>query len=206
MLSRFAAILMTFGLAPLVAQSQGAILVDGSGPWRDDRWALPVTEFRDLLSDAGYPVTTVSPVDLPSVLGPVSTNSPSALLAVPSLESLPATALNAIAMHLNFGANLMASGGEPFPDPLYLTPDGNWLDSAAYQAALGTAPPQAFGAPPHFGTLSPSSEQVTNSAGFRVPIPSPTRRLTAPFPAMHSEVIAVAGGSEIVDVAAPVRP
>jgi len=171
MLSRFAALLMTFGLAPLIAQSPGAILVDGPGPWRDDRWALAVTEFSGLLSDSGYLVTTVSPVDLPSVLGPISTNSPGALLAVPSLESLPATALNAIVMHLNFGANLMASGGEPFRDPLYLTPDGNWLDAAAYQAALGTAPPQAFGAPPHFGTLSPSSEQFTNSAGLRVPIP-----------------------------------
>jgi hypothetical protein len=38
------------------------------------------------------------------------------------------------------GGGLMASGGLPFNDALYLTPAGQWLDFAAYQQAVGSSP------------------------------------------------------------------
>ncbi len=110
-------------------------------------------------------MTTLSPTDLTSAAA-----SPNALLAVPSLESIPFGACQAVYAQLSAGGGIMASGGEPFRDPLYLTPGGQWLDSAAYQAALGTPPPQG---PFHIQpveTLSPSYKQYTNSAGLRVPI------------------------------------
>jgi hypothetical protein len=146
-------------------QTQQAVLLDGPGPWRDANWAFTVGQFNSLLSDAGYSVTTMSPADLkPGVV------SPNVLLAVPSLESIPFDACQAAIGQLNAIDTLMASGGEPFRDPLYLTPDGQWLDSAAYQAALGTAPPQGTLPVPVFETLSPSYKQYTNGAGRRVPI------------------------------------
>src|ERR1035438_5967657 len=40
-------------------------LADGSGPWRTAQWAFAVSQFSGLLTDAGYSVKTVSPVDLP---------------------------------------------------------------------------------------------------------------------------------------------
>src|ERR1039458_10217711 len=100
-------VLGLFG-TPLLAQQPRAILADGSGPWRDARWAFTVSQFSGLLTDAGYSVTTVSPVDLPSALG-----SPDILLVIPSLESLPFDAFTAIAAHVGTGGGLMASGGEP---------------------------------------------------------------------------------------------
>ncbi len=64
----------------------------------------------------------------------------------------------------------MASGGEPFSDPLYLAPGGNWLDAAAYQQAVGTPPPQGSFTPPYYPTLSPWYTQFTTSSGLRIPI------------------------------------
>ena len=104
----------------------------------------------------------VSPVDLPAAL-----DSPNILLAVPSLESLPFECFTAIAAHINTGGSLMASGGEPFRNPLYRTPDGHWLDSAAYLQAVGSPPPQGPFTPPPIPTISPSKEQYT--ASFRGP-------------------------------------
>jgi uncharacterized protein (TIGR03437 family) len=159
--------LIVLGLCgtPLLAQQPRAILADGSGPWRDAQWAFAVSQFSGLLTDAGYSVKTVSPVDLPSALG-----SPDILLAIPSLESLPFDTFTAIAAHAGAGGGLMASGGEPFRDPLYLTPAGQWLDANAYLQAVGSPPPQGSFTPPQIPTVSPSTEQYTASSGIRVPI------------------------------------
>jgi len=67
----------------------------------------------------------------------------------------------------------MASGGEPFRDPLYLSPDGTWLDFAAYLQTVGSAPPQGLLVPPDIETLSPWYKQYTNGSGFRVPLAHP---------------------------------
>src|ERR1039458_2615036 len=75
--------LLLLHFTPLLAQPR-AILADGSGPWQDVQWSFTVSQFRALLSDAGYSVTIVSPVDLPSVIP-----SQGPLVAVPSLASLP---------------------------------------------------------------------------------------------------------------------
>ena len=159
-------LLITVCFNPVVAQSlPRAILADGAGPWRDDRWASTVTEFSRLLSDAGYSVTTVSPVDLPSALG-----APEILLAVPSLESLPFDTFKAVVAHLTAGGSLMASGGEPFRDALYPMPDGKWLDFAAYAQAVGPPPPEGPFYTQTIETLSPSQKQYTNSVGLRIPV------------------------------------
>lgn len=150
---------------PLCAQPR-AILTDGAGPWSDAQWAFTVAQFSGLLSDAGYSVTIVSPAALSSAL-----TSPDILVAVPSLESLPFDAFTAIAAHVKAGGSLMASGGEPFRDALYLTPNGQWLDSAAYLQAVGSSPPQGPFTPPYIPTVSPSSEQYTTSSGIRIPVP-----------------------------------
>ncbi|MEI9970732.1 MAG: choice-of-anchor D domain-containing protein [Ignavibacteriota bacterium] len=153
--------------AVLSAQPR-AIVVDGSGPWRDAQWAFTVTQFSGVLIDAGYSAQTVSPVDLPSAL-----TSHDILLAVPSLESLPLATFTAIAAHVAGGGAMMASGGVPFRDPLYLTPGGQWLDSAAYLQTVGSPPPRnSFTAPP-IPTVSPSKEQYTAANGLRVPIARP---------------------------------
>ena len=91
-------LLITLCFHPVLAQTMRAILVDGDGPWRDDRWAFAATEFSCLLSDAGYTVTTVSPADLPATFG-----APDILLAVPSLERLPFDAVIAVANHRGLG-------------------------------------------------------------------------------------------------------
>src|ERR1019366_10217941 len=85
-------IVLSLYVNPLLAQQPRAILADGSGPWRDAQWAFTVSQFRGLLTDAGYSVTTVSPVDLSSALG-----SPDILLAIPSLGILPFDAFTASA-------------------------------------------------------------------------------------------------------------
>jgi uncharacterized protein (TIGR03437 family) len=155
---------MVLCTVPVSAQPR-AVLADGSGPWSDAQWAFAVSQFGGLLKDAGYTVKIVSPVDMAAAL-----DSPDILLAVPSLESLPFDCFTAIVAHVNRGGTLMASGGEPFRDPLYRTPDGRWLDSAAYVQAVGTPPPQGPFTPPPIPTLSPSKEQYTTASGVRVPI------------------------------------
>lgn len=160
--------LLALSLNPLFAQSPRAILVDGSGPWRDAQWAFTVSQFSGLLNDAGYSVTTVSPVDLPSAL-----SSPGILLAVPSLASLPFATFTAVTTYLAAAGSLMASGGQPFSDALYLTPNGQWLDYNAYLQAVGSPPPQGAFTLQNIQTIptiSPSTEQYTNSAGLRVPV------------------------------------
>ena len=139
-------------LTSLLAQPR-AILADGPGPWQDAQWTFTVSEFGALLTDAGYTVTTISPVDLPSVIP-----SRGVLVAVPSLASLPFATFTAIAAHVTAGGSLMASGGPPFSDALYLTPTGQWLDSAAYLQAVGSSPPQGPFTPPFITTLSPASQ------------------------------------------------
>jgi uncharacterized protein (TIGR03437 family) len=156
---------LLLSLTSLTAQPR-AILADGSGPWQTAQWAFTVSQFSALLADAGYSVTTVSPVDLPSLIPSRGT-----LVAIPSLASLPFATFTAIAAHVSQGGSLMASGGPPFSDALYLTPGGQWLDSAAYLQAVGSSPPQGSFTPPYITTLSPASqEQYTNSAGLQVPI------------------------------------
>ncbi|HEY1337987.1 MAG TPA: hypothetical protein VGF59_10780, partial [Bryobacteraceae bacterium] len=166
---KFALLLLStaVSLCPLAAQPVArAIVLDGDGPWRDGRWTFAVTEFTRLLQDAGYSVTTVSPIDLPSKRPARET-----LLAVPSLESLPYETFAAVAAHVAGGGTLMATGGEPFRVPLYLSPSGKWLDSAAYQSETGSpAPAEGPFFPPVIETLSPAYKQYTNSLGLRVPI------------------------------------
>ncbi len=158
-----------FGLGILVVASLAgmclaqsppvAILVDGDGPWRDSNWTIASSEFSRLLSDAGYVVTTVSPVDVSSAL-----NMPGIMLAVPSLERLPFSAFTAVAQFLAAGGSLMATGGEPFRDPLYLTPGGAWLDA-----------PGSF-TPPIVETLSPWYKQYVPDSwpsSIRVPVARP---------------------------------
>jgi len=126
--------LLIVALLPALGAAQApsaprAILVDGPGPWRDARWVLGVTEFNSLLADAGYAVATVSPAELNDA------PPPDVLLAVPSLESLPLPAFKAVAANSAVGGSLMASGGEPFRDPMYRSTDGRWVTkSAALQA------------------------------------------------------------------------
>jgi uncharacterized protein (TIGR03437 family) len=168
--SRFQAwsLLLAACVLPAFARSPQAILVDGPGPWQDTQWTFTVSQFSSLLSDAGYTVTTVSPVDLSST----PPTDPSVMLAVPSLASLPVDAFNAIYAFVNIGGNLMASGGHPFSDPLYLTSGGVWLDAAAYQQTIGSPPPGGTFTPLslYIETLWPWWEQYTNSSGLLVPI------------------------------------
>jgi hypothetical protein len=65
----------------------------------------------------------------------------------------------------------MASGEQPFLDPLYLAPGGQWLDAAGYQQATGSPPPQGAFTALQIPTVSPSSEQFTSGSGLRVPVP-----------------------------------
>ena len=123
-------------------------------------------EFGHLLSDAGYSFETVSPVDLPASLG-----ASNLLLAVPSLESLPFETFTAVVNHLRRGGMLMATGGVPFRDALYLAPNGAWLDSGAYQQLTGSLPPQGLFRTPAYETLCPSTKQYTNRSGLRIPFP-----------------------------------
>ncbi|HEY4361074.1 MAG TPA: choice-of-anchor D domain-containing protein [Bryobacteraceae bacterium] len=162
--SFFTCLLALLCAAPLSAQPR-AVLVDGSGPWSDAQWTSTVSQFSALLNDAGYTVNIVSPENLAAAL-----DSPDILAAVPSLESLPFDAFTAITTHVYGGGGLMASGGQPFRDALYRTPDGRWLDAAAYLQAVGSAPPQGPYVPYSIPTISPAKEQYTNAAGFRVPV------------------------------------
>jgi uncharacterized protein (TIGR03437 family) len=148
-----------------LAQTNQAVIVDGSGPWQNDQWSFTVTQFNSILTDAGYTVTTVSPVDVSSAIA-----SGNVLLAVPSLQSLPFDTLTAISNFVSSGGRIMASGGEPFQAPLYLAPNGSYLDAAAYQAAVGSAPPQGPFMVQTLPTLSPWYAQYTTSSGPRVPI------------------------------------
>ena len=141
-----------YALAAVTATAQTpaaprAIVVDGAGPWQDANWNRGVNEFSSLLADAGYQVKTVSPANLASA-GP----TPDMLLAVPSLESLPLTAFKTIAAFVAAGGSLMASGGQPFRDPLYPAANGQWLDGAAI---LQTLAPVNTALDPATATLTP---------------------------------------------------
>ena len=160
------------------------MLADGSGPWNTAQWAFTVSHLRALLTDAGYTVKTVSPLDLPAAL-----DSPNILLAVPSLESLPFETFTAIVAHTTAGGSLMASGGEPFRKPLYRTPDGRWLDSAAYLQTIGSPPPQGPFAPPPIPTVSPSKEQYTAASGVRVPLARSRNLFSSSFSSGRYRVI-----------------
>ncbi len=172
---------LLLGLSPAnraLGQTSQAIVVDGSGPWQDDRWMFTVAQFDSILSDAGYTVTTVTPADLPPAIQPgsIATN---VLLAVPSLQSLPFDTLTAISQFVSSGGSFLGSGGEPFQDPLYLAPNGSYLDATAYQAAVGSPPPQGPFTVPYIPTLSPWYMQYTTSSGTRVPIVN-GRGITSP--------------------------
>jgi len=163
--SRATAIAIFLSL-PLFAQSSKAILVDGPGPWRDGQWTFTLSQFRSLLSDAGYSITTVTPEALaPAVQGS------NVLLAIPSLESLPFDTYEAVIAHVTAGGGLMASGGQPFRDALYLTSGGTWLDYAAYLQATGSPPPQGSFKAPYISTLSPATQQYLDSSGLYRPVP-----------------------------------
>lgn len=152
------------------AGTPGAIIVDSAGPWRDARWTLSVTEFSGLLADAGYQVQTVSPVDLPSAHLTAQT-----LLAVPDLESLPVDSFKAIASFLGSGGTLMASGGQPFGDPLYLTANGQWLDQNGWLQNLA----------PQNTILNP----VTAVLSEYFNVPEPVTRTTVPGPDGQSQAL-----------------
>jgi hypothetical protein len=172
-----------FSAAPLCAQPR-AVVVDGAGPWSDARWAFTVSQFTGLLNDAGYSTKIVSPVDLPASLG-----SPDILVAAPSLESLPFECFTAIVTHVNTGGGLMASGGEPFRDPLYRSPDGLWLDWSAYVQAVGSPPPQGAFITPYIPTISPSKEQYTAVSGVHVPVARGRGLFSGPFSGERYRVI-----------------
>jgi len=123
-------------------------------------------------------------VNLPGAL-----DSPDILVAVPSLESLPFDCFMAIVTHVNTGGMLIASGGEPFLDPLYLTPGGHWLDWAAYLQSVGAPPPQGSFTPPPIPTVSPSNEQYTTASGLRVPVPRSRGLFSSSFSAGGYRVI-----------------
>ncbi len=127
----FLILLASLMAVPCSAQIPHAIVLDGAGPWQDARWTLGVTQFTSLLTDAGYQINTVSPADLASA-PPAS----DVLLAAPSLESLPLAAFKAVAAFLAAGGALMASGGEPFRDPLYPASNGSWIDQISLLQAL----------------------------------------------------------------------
>ncbi len=128
-------LLLLFALMPIPGLTQTAppraIVVDGAGPWQDAQWATGVTGFTGLLTDAGYQISTVSPADLP--MAPPATN---VLVAIPSLESLPLACLKTVTAFLASGGTLMASGGEPFRNPLYPAAGGTWIDKNSLLQAL----------------------------------------------------------------------
>ena len=127
-----------------------ALVVDGAGPWQNANWSLGVAQFTSLLTDAGYQVDMVSPQDLSS-----TQLSPGVVLAIPSLESLPLASFKAVSAFIAGGGTLMASGGEPFRDPLYLTSTGQWVDQAAFLQAL----------PPAHTVLDPTTAKLTAYLG-----------------------------------------
>ena len=177
------ACVFVFCVTAVCAQPR-AVLVDGGGPWSDDRWTFAVSQFSGLLSDAGYSVKVVSPGDVPAAL-----DNPDILVAVPSLESLPFECLAAVVKHINGGGSLMASGGEPFRNPLYLTPDGRWLDATAYLQAVGSPPAQGKFPVPYLPTISPSKEQYTANSGVRVPVAQGRGLFSNPFSGERYRVI-----------------
>ena len=122
-----------------------ALILDGAGTWQDARWTLAVAELTGLLTNAGYTVDSVSPAAF------TSPPAPDTLLAVPSLESLPLASYKAVAAFAAAGGSLMASGGEPFRSPLYLSADGQWLDR---NSLLQTAVPAKTVLDPVTATLS----------------------------------------------------
>lgn len=128
------------------AQTSQAIVMDGNGPWRDERWVFTANQFTSILRDAGYTVTTVSPADIPAAIA-----AGNVLLAAPSLESLPVETMKAIGQFASSGGSLMASGGEPFRNPLNVAPSDTWIV-------------------PNIPTISPAAQQYTTSSGRRVPV------------------------------------
>ncbi len=175
------ALSLAFSHSSLFAQSARALVVDGNGPWRDAQWGYTAGQFTALLTEAGYSVSTVAPEDIAS-----ATASSDLLLAVPSLESLPVEAMSAVIAFSAAGGELMASGGEPFRNPLYRGPDGSWVGASGYQAATGSPPSQTLQYT-YVPTYSPSQLQYTTVAGTRVPILT-RRGLFGAF-AMRTKVI-----------------
>jgi hypothetical protein len=130
-----------------VAAPPRAILLDGDGLWRDANWRRAAQEFKLLLTEAGYEVQTVAPPELTRELA-------ATLIAVPSLERLPRTAFEALTSFVGAasagargnafrtsggGGHLLASGGEPFRQALYLNSKGEWI---AEEDLLGAVRPQ----------------------------------------------------------------
>ena len=115
-------VLLFLGSIVPAAWSADALLLDGAGPWRDAGWQRASSQFQQLLQEAGYVVRVVPPPDLPKALE----SSPQALVAAPSLEILPLGAMRAIAAHVRRGGSLLATGGEPFRQPLYPQAGGAW--------------------------------------------------------------------------------
>jgi hypothetical protein len=95
--------------------------LDGNGPWGDANWQLGAKQFGALLRDAEYQVRTISPEQLAD-----EKPNETVLIAAPSLERLPFAAFQAIAAHTARGGSLLASGGEPFRQPLYRS-GGTWV-------------------------------------------------------------------------------
>ncbi len=76
------------------------------------------------------------------------------LVAAPSLERLPAPALRAISAHAAVGGDLLASGGEPFREPLYPAAGGHWIGEKEVLA----------GAQPFSVILEPATARLRRSS------------------------------------------
>jgi hypothetical protein len=135
-----------FLCAAAVAAPPRAIVLDGDGPWRDANWRTAAQELRQLLADAGYEVRTVAPPQLTR-----ETATQAALIAAPSLERLPRTAIQTIVSLLGAtparagggfpartgaAGRLLATGGEPFRHPLYESAKGEWVSEDDFLAAV----------------------------------------------------------------------
>lgn len=107
------------------AGRQAALIGDG-GPWADEAWSRDSAALRALLDEAGYQVLPAGSADLPGILD----GNQVSLVAAPSLHSLPEPVLVAVASFIERGGDLLASGDEPFAQPLRRGRDGAWKPRA----------------------------------------------------------------------------
>lgn len=156
-----------------------AVLLSGDGPWVDERWRAAAASLRSLAGEAGYRVTEVPAEDLAARLA----GGGLGLVLTPSLELLPAAAMQAVADFVAQGGDLLATGGEPFKAPLYRGEDGRWVsrdellasvepESTAFVPGAGERLKRSTNQPDPAPTLSPG---VRGPAGqldaLRVQIP-----------------------------------
>jgi Beta-galactosidase len=169
-----AALVLWFLANSAMAAPRRAVLIDGEGPWRDQNWKIAAHEFQRLLRDAGYQVHVVAPTEL-------SLLASDDLVAVPSLERLPLGAFKSIDKFVSLGGDLLATGGEPFREPLYRS-GGRWVSVSELLAAVKTAkivfqPASAMLQRSSYEKAEPISESTVtgpdgNPTALRVTIPN----------------------------------